>query len=359
MAIWIPWRILTSRQRRGDIAREIVIAILFGWSLIVVALTLFPLQIIFYDWHARFNLIPFASIFQLMRDTPITVAFENIVGNLVLFIPLGFLLPMLFKQLRRLGAVLWRMALVSVVIEAVQLITGVRAVDVDDVILNVAGAAIGFSVFLLLARLWGRSRRATRLLDRIGADPDREPLLLPMVPILLTTAIAVPVMVSTLVSATLTDGPNGIIADATSIFPGSSIAARADEDRFVFLILWNEDAGVSGIVSYEKVLPGRFTRGFWGEPVSTEGSWYSTGVTDFNDTQDETITGYAYGSNEADATRLIVRSQAFTTEFELPDTVLFVVGFTYVPDPESFALDGFTFQFLDESGNDVTSSFVS
>ncbi|MCJ7755444.1 MAG: VanZ family protein, partial [Thermoanaerobaculales bacterium] len=253
VAVWVLWRMVTWRRTGGDVTREVVIAVLFAWSLIVVNYTFFPLNIIFYDWHGRFSLIPFASIIQLVRDTSVTTAFYNIAGNLFLLAPLGILLPLLFKQLRRPWSLIWRVAVVSASIEIVQLMTNARAVDVDDVILNTTGAALAYGLFWVLTRLSQRSGRASELLERVGASTNREPLLLPAVPILLTAAIAVPIMVSMIVAATLGDGPSGILGHATADWPGSTVVARADIDQHAFLVIRDDADGSErlGIAGYK------------------------------------------------------------------------------------------------------------
>jgi hypothetical protein len=77
--IWSLWRVVTWRRgRSGDVIREFVVAALFVWILVIVRLTFFPLTIIFYNWYSASNLTPFASIYQLLTETPPAFAFENI-----------------------------------------------------------------------------------------------------------------------------------------------------------------------------------------------------------------------------------------------------------------------------------------
>jgi VanZ family protein len=75
-------------------------------------------------------------------------------GNLVLGVPFGLLLPMVIPRARGILLVLAITALVMLLVELVQgaIITG-RAFDIDDVILNTAGALVGY---LLLGRRMGR-----------------------------------------------------------------------------------------------------------------------------------------------------------------------------------------------------------
>ncbi len=358
--VWTLWRVGTWRRHGGDVTREVVIAVLFGWSLIVVNYAFFPLYIIFYDWHGRFNLIPFASIAQLVRETSVTTAFYNIAGNLFLLAPLGILLPLLFKELRRPWPLIWRVAVISASIEIVQMLTNARAVDVDDVILNTTGAALAFGLFWVLARILRRSGKAYGLLQRLGASANREPLLLPAVPILGTAVIAVPVMVSMIFAATLGDGPSGILGHATADWPGSTIVARADVAQHAFLVIRDESDGSErlGIAGYKKVTLGRFTWVFGGEPQPGDGSRYGSSITAFNTAIDETPTFYVWGYNQAGATTLIVRGRNQTEELPLQEGPYFVVGFPHSPDLDSPFLETFEYQFLDESRNDVTNEFA-
>jgi glycopeptide antibiotics resistance protein len=85
---------------------------------------------------------------------------RNARGNFMLFLPLGFLIPLVWRHIR-----FWRglqiATALSVGIELVQYLSSAlgsyRAADVNDVILNVAGASVGLAVVSLL-----RLRRGTR-----------------------------------------------------------------------------------------------------------------------------------------------------------------------------------------------------
>ncbi len=103
------------------------------------------------------NLVPFRTIIQL---APTSLARRNIAGNVVLFVPVGFAFGLVFRRRRHgfVAAVAAALAL-SLGIEALQWLLPVgRVVDVDDVILNVAGAAVG----ALLAAVALRGLRAVR-----------------------------------------------------------------------------------------------------------------------------------------------------------------------------------------------------
>lgn len=67
--------------------------------------------------------------------------FKNIFGNLLLLTPLAYFLPKLFKKINRFWEFLGVIVLVAFVIEALQLLFLTGCCDIDDLLLNTAGAA--------------------------------------------------------------------------------------------------------------------------------------------------------------------------------------------------------------------------
>ena len=101
------------------------------------------------------NLIPLRTLklfFRLLshhRPQLVHIAVINLVGNVVMFIPLGFFLPLLWESLRKLWkTVLW-VALIITAVELAQLLTLVGSCDVDDLILNLTGASLGYGLYKL------------------------------------------------------------------------------------------------------------------------------------------------------------------------------------------------------------------
>lgn len=69
----------------------------------------------------------------------------NVIGNAGMFVPSGILLPVLYPRLRSLLKTLAAGMGISFCIELMQLSFSVRATDIDDLILNAAGAAVGYT----------------------------------------------------------------------------------------------------------------------------------------------------------------------------------------------------------------------
>lgn len=79
----------------------------------------------------------------------IRLAVVNLFGNILLFIPLGFFLPRLWKALRKWWKTWLSTLCIMTAVELAQLFTLRGTCDVDDLILNLLGAAIGYGIFCI------------------------------------------------------------------------------------------------------------------------------------------------------------------------------------------------------------------
>ena len=73
----------------------------------------------------------------------------NLVGNVVLFIPAGWLLPRLWCRFRNFFLFLITCVLAIFFIEALQLFTLLGSFDVDDIILNLSGMTLGYVIYMI------------------------------------------------------------------------------------------------------------------------------------------------------------------------------------------------------------------
>ena len=98
----------------------------------------------------RYNLMPFVEIrrFWVYRDQlGLFALFTNIFGNVLGFVPLGCILPVICRKWRNGFLIILSGFGLSLCVETIQLITKVACFDVDDMILNTLGAALGYLVF--------------------------------------------------------------------------------------------------------------------------------------------------------------------------------------------------------------------
>ena len=100
------------------------------------------------------NLVPFRVIKNYLRifTRPanrifLPYALTNFLGNILLFIPLGFFPPVLKPRLRKFWKTLLLVLGIMVTVEILQMLLLVGTCDVDDLILNAFGASIGYGIF--------------------------------------------------------------------------------------------------------------------------------------------------------------------------------------------------------------------
>jgi len=100
----------------------------------------------------HYNLKPFTEIKRYMGHIEEIGSFNvmlNLLGNVLCFMPLGFVLPILSNRkwgLIRITAVSF---LASVVVELTQLVTKLGSCDVDDIMMNTLGGFLGYLSFLV------------------------------------------------------------------------------------------------------------------------------------------------------------------------------------------------------------------
>ncbi len=101
------------------------------------------------------SFIPFRGIIEMLQGGLTLHTFVNILGNIIMFMPMGFLLPLLFSNLYSLKKTVAVGFGASLLIEFTQLFL-IRATDIDDLILNTLGTMLGYLVFLTFKKLLSR-----------------------------------------------------------------------------------------------------------------------------------------------------------------------------------------------------------
>lgn len=95
----------------------------------------------------RANLIPFHEITAYMEQATLH-SFVNFIGNILIFMPFGMLLPLLLRGMSNpWSKVLLLSFTFSLGLETAQLILAIGTFDVDDLILNTAGGLLGYGVY--------------------------------------------------------------------------------------------------------------------------------------------------------------------------------------------------------------------
>ena len=101
------------------------------------------------------NFVPFKTIVpeltQLIGRENDLIDMVNLIGNIIPFMPIGLLAPLVFRSIS------WQKALVLGVVtgltcEVMEVVFRVGIFDVDDIILNGLGVMIGYGVFVMFTR---------------------------------------------------------------------------------------------------------------------------------------------------------------------------------------------------------------
>lgn len=149
-------------RRKAEVAKIVASCLLMLYTIEAFGIFFFP---IFYNIPIcgnatlNVNLIPFHSIISYFQNSSAGTAVKQILGSVVIFVPIGLLLPIMSEKFRLTKNILLFSLLLSVGIEAVQFlelfITRLpnRVIDIDDVILNFVGGSLGYLLFLAVRKI--------------------------------------------------------------------------------------------------------------------------------------------------------------------------------------------------------------
>jgi glycopeptide antibiotics resistance protein len=117
----------------------------------------------------RANTKPFSTIklFYNSRNLNAEYKQNNLLGNLLGFVPVGLLLPLLIPFFRKGIYVLLAGFFLSLGFEMMQLLFGLGIFDVDDIVLNTAGCFIGYVIYWFFNRILNLQDRKLALATRV------------------------------------------------------------------------------------------------------------------------------------------------------------------------------------------------
>lgn len=80
-------------------------------------------------------------------------SFGNLIGNVLIFIPFGYMMPQMFEKSKKLIIFLLQLLILVLGLELVQLYTNFGVFDVDDILLNCLGGFVGFVLYKIMLGL--------------------------------------------------------------------------------------------------------------------------------------------------------------------------------------------------------------
>ncbi len=152
--MWILVRMICGIRRKSvSISRELQLLMVYICIVVIVRIVYFP-------WHHVnghigtlnfdaekiipfwINLIPIVHLLDIYDGWQM-----NIIGNIAMFIPVGIVWPICFKELNSIGKTVIAGAVFTLLIEISQLLFYERCSDIDDLILNTTGVMIGAVIY--------------------------------------------------------------------------------------------------------------------------------------------------------------------------------------------------------------------
>ena len=160
LPIIVVWRLVRWRKRGFKLKEslhEIGILLLMSVLVGLFSQTIIPKPGEVQSFGTGVNL----DLFRVVEETYNAIIYLgfwqpfyiNFLGNIILFIPIGFLLPMLFKRMEFFPLTVLAGLGISLFIEIVQLPQN-RSSDVDDLWLNTLGAFVGYMFYLCIKKIF-------------------------------------------------------------------------------------------------------------------------------------------------------------------------------------------------------------
>ena len=164
---WVTVRVICDiRNQKVDWKSEGKLLTVYICLVVIARIVYFPLRLV--EGHIASLILDVEKIIPLwINIVPIVHLFDvyegwqiNIIGNIMMFIPVGLTWPFCFKKLDTIGKTVLAGAGFPLFIEITQLPFYDRCSDVDDLILNTTGILIGAIIYFSVKWLTIRKKKA-------------------------------------------------------------------------------------------------------------------------------------------------------------------------------------------------------
>lgn len=151
----IAYLLFIKKENNQKLKKEItwilfILYIIFLLSTIVY--TKLTTGAIYPELNIKSNLVPFTSIIEtitllLTKTQGFYYILDYLILDIILFIPLGLFLPILFPKTKKIKNFILICLTISIIKELFQLLLNVGMFNIDDIILNLSGAIISYTIF--------------------------------------------------------------------------------------------------------------------------------------------------------------------------------------------------------------------
>lgn len=334
--VWTIYRtIVLIRSEEKNILREVLINIFFVYFLILINLTICKMGMLQINFQNKFyvNYIPFIETINMFKNNFMGIgnAIYNVFGNILLFIPLGFFISLLFKRKNKLINIALYGFYASFTIEFIQLFTAINLTDIDDIIFNTLGAILGFLIY----NLFNYAIKKTKISDLIRNVTSEfngnlvvlsiKPLSVMFVSILLFTSL-------TIYNSTISDNTsNEEISKVVFKYSNNTDFEVVKDFSKYKLFLKDEDDYVN-LVSIESVLNNRWldSRTSIGQYEKSKGDYYISTIYDnIRDEENVSMSIVVFGKNKnANKININFNNKSYAEEIE-PNKYFLVIFPSY------------------------------
>lgn len=337
IVIWSVYRVIVLKNsKEKNTLREVLINLFFIYLLILINLTICKMGFLRIDFNMNFyiNYIPFIETINMLKDNFMGIGntLYNVIGNILLFVPIGIAIPLLFRESNKLGKVVLYGFVASFTIEFIQLFTPMNMTDIDDVIFNTLGAIVGFLIFNICYN-YIKNRKFINIIDKVSSDYKGGLVGVCAKPIgamiIGTTLLSITICYSSTASSKTPD--DEIVKEVFTYYDNyEHIAVENFEDYKFFL---QDNDGYIDLISVEKIFNNRWTQGTSGVHLDNNNADYSISTINSGGKTGLVVFGKNKG---ADTIEIDFNSKKYTEDIKKDD--YFIVSFP-------------TFELLDENSD--------
>ncbi|MEF9991751.1 MAG: VanZ family protein [Romboutsia sp.] len=377
IVIWTIYRgYLFKKNKSINLFREIILLIFFLYFLILLNLTVFksgsiefvnPLNTSIYKQYGIkgvVNFIPFKETINTLINemVPIANPIRNIVGNMLVFMPLGFLIPLLFDNFNNFKKILALGVLSSLLIEITQLFINGNACDIDDIIYNTIGAVVGWIFFKIFVKLVHKINLEEKL-NQVRSFNDNNLLKKSLKVVVLIGILSMGYYIFSIFDQTVSgDLSDTEMVDKVFGYEGSQILKTIEINEDKFYLVKNE-SGVT-VLKMIEYIKNQYVDSKYGFSMIEDGKcgyfldfiYYENSDGYFTNN----ISPLVFGRND-NASKIILKVKDIELGFDIEKDDYFMVNLPskiYLSNEEMSNLhnrDVFSVTFLDKDNNEVNS----
>lgn len=149
LGYFVIYKRVLNGQKTIKIKHVLVGSLFVAYLVMVVGIT-FMNRGSYYQGHMNLH---FLSSYREAWNTFTLRSWQFLVLNIILFMPLGFFLPLVHRSFKKFYKTLMLAFIFTLLIEATQYVTRLGIFEIDDIFNNTLGAIIGYGLIMFLVKL--------------------------------------------------------------------------------------------------------------------------------------------------------------------------------------------------------------